>query len=359
MRNRTSFRRALILAAVFSLPSCESLFSYPGDDTGAIVIDFNRDYFMSTRSSASLSVDDFLLNVTDAKGNIIYKGTYGKSPEKLSVDAGSYTVSAVSCEFSTPLFDCPQFGDTKVVSVASGQTVSVVLECTQMNCGVKLLADDRFRSAYPQSDILLKSAAGNLIWCYGETRTAFFQPGNVSFHLSGGGADQAICSRTMSAGQMLNLKLSASGDQGVSGGDTDGIRILLDTVRTWFDENYVMGGSNPGGTSALAYTVSQAREHVGEKAWVQGYVVGVATGTGKYSFEGPFSRNTNILIGLRSGTVDTEYCMTVELSKGDIRDALNLMDNPGNLGRKVSVYGQITGAYYGLPGVKGLSDYEL
>ena len=120
-----------------------------------------------------------------------------------------------------------------------------------------------------------------------------------------------------------------------------------------------MGGSNPGGSSALAYTVSQAREHMGEKAWVQGYVVGVATGTGKFSFEGPFSRNTNLVLGLRSGTTDPDYCLSVELAKGETRDALNLMDNPSMQGRRVSVYGEIVSAYYGLPGVKSLSDYEL
>lgn len=359
MKKNFLLSAALVAAAGFGLPSCSSLVSHPGDGLGVMVIDFNREFLAATKAAPVPSVDDFILNVTDAKGNIIYKGPYGKSPEELSVAAGNYTVSAVSCEFTSPLFDCPQYGDTQVVSVSSGQTVSVMLDCSQLNCGIRLVADDRFRSAYPGSDIILKTSSGNLIWCYGETRTAFFLPGNVALLLTGGGHEQVICSRTMSAGQMLSLKLSATEDSEGPSDEPDGIKIKLDTVRTWFDETYVMGGSNPGGSSALAYTVSQAKEHMGEKAWVQGYVVGVATGTGKFSFEGPFSRNTNIVLGLRSGTTDPDYCLSVELAKGEIRDALNLMDNPSMQGRRVSVYGEIVSAYYGLPGVKSLSDYEL
>ena len=123
MKKNFLLSAALVAAAGFGLPSCSSLVSHPGDGLGVMVIDFNREFLAATKAAPVPSVDDFILNVTDAKGNIIYKGPYGKSPEELSVAAGNYTVSAVSCEFTSPLFDCPQYGDTQVVSVSSGQTV--------------------------------------------------------------------------------------------------------------------------------------------------------------------------------------------------------------------------------------------
>ena len=51
--------------------------------------------------------------------------------------------------------------------------------------------------------------------------------------------------------------------------------------------------------------------------------------------------------------------MSVQLSAGELRDALNLVDNPGNLRRKVYLRGDIVDAYYGLPGIKNLSEYVM
>ena len=50
--------------------------------------------------------------------------------------------------------------------------------------------------------------------------------------------------------------------------------------------------------------------------------------------------------------------MSVELSKAAVRSALNLVDNPQNLGRKVFLKGLVT-QYYGLAGLKNVSDFSL
>ena len=52
-------------------------------------------------------------------------------------------------------------------------------------------------------------------------------------------------------------------------------------------------------------------------------------------------------------------CLSVQLSSGELRDALNLVDNPNILGRKICLRGDIVAAYYGLPGMKNLEAYEL
>ena len=50
--------------------------------------------------------------------------------------------------------------------------------------------------------------------------------------------------------------------------------------------------------------------------------------------------------------------MPVELPKGTIRTALNLVDNPTNLGAKVTVYCSIE-KYFSIAGLKGTSEYVL
>ena len=49
----------------------------------------------------------------------------------------------------------------------------------------------------------------------------------------------------------------------------------------------------------------------------------------------------------------------MQLSAGSVRDALNLVENPSLLGRKICIRGDIVEAYYGLTGIKNITDYEL
>jgi hypothetical protein len=51
--------------------------------------------------------------------------------------------------------------------------------------------------------------------------------------------------------------------------------------------------------------------------------------------------------------------MSVQLPAGKVREALNLVDNPGLLGCKVTVRGDIVQSYYGLVGLKNITDYNL
>jgi hypothetical protein len=47
----------------------------------------------------------------------------------------------------------------------------------------------------------------------------------------------------------------------------------------------------------------------------------------------------------------------VQLPAGDVREALNLADNPDLLGKKVSIRGDIVSSYYGLIGLKNCTEY--
>ena len=309
-----------------------------------------------TKSAADIpDTNDFILSITDASGKSIYNGKFGDSPQKLPVDPGSYTVCAKSCEFDEPLFDKPQYGDEQVVVVSSGKTSYVELECSQMNSGVRIKTGAAFRSQYPDGTLYLKSADGRLMYGYAEKRTAFFKPGTVSLELASGSTSKTLVSRRLEPCQILTLSINSS----LSSSEADGIGIRVDTARVWINESWTFGEGSQGEEVSNALSVEQAKARgAADGVWVYGYIVGISTSTSKSVFEAPFTLNTNILLASRSRVSDRSECLSVELPKGDTRDALNLKDNPGNLGKQVFVRGNLAEAYYGLPGLKSCSKFQ-
>ena len=304
----------------------------------------------------------FLLEVTDSKGKTIYKGKYGDCPEVLSVSSGSYMIKTVSSEFEQPEFSAPQYGDEQCVVVPEGGVADVKLICTQMNAGVKLRIAKNFLTECPDGVLFLKSDQGKLMYGYSEKRIAYFKPGKVSLMLSSGGVDQVLMSRTLVAQEILSLGVSVASGGTSSGTQTAGrISVAVDTTRNWISDTYVIGGQNDKGSAASdAMTVSQARSAVGDKdVWVCGYIVGGDLTSASASFDEPFASRTNILLGPKSSTVDKDACLSVQLPSGDLRDVLNLVDNPRLLGTKVYLKGDIVEAYYGIPGIKNISEYSL
>ena len=77
------------------------------------------------------------------------------------------------------------------------------------------------------------------------------------------------------------------------------------------------------------------------------------------SFSTPFKSRTNLLLGTRSSSSDKGSCLSVQLLKGDIRDALNLVDNPDILGTQIFLKGDIVESYYGIPGIQNITEYEI
>ena len=351
---KTTLRLPALLAAFLLIPvSCQDLFR-PGR-TGTLLIGLSADITSVTRSAGEIpDSGEFLLDITDAGGGIIYRGPYAQSPDVLTLPAGSYTVSAASAEFERPTFDAPLWGDTQVVTVPAGASVAVTLECRQLNSGLHLDIDPSFRRAFPDGKLRLRSDDGSLDYAYDETRTAFFRPGTVSLSLDDGGFVQTLFSRVLERRQILSVRVSAN-----VGTDSGGISLQVDTSRTRLTEEFVFGGQGAAEIGG-AYDVAAARGHAGENGvWVCGYIVGVATGTGKISFGAPFSKNTNLVLGTRASTADKDHCLAVELKAGDIRNGLNLADHPELLGRKVYIRGNLVSAYYGIPGLKAPSEYQF
>lgn len=341
------------------LVGCEALGLRTPDD-GELRIAFASGINEVTRASSDIpDTSDFILTVTDSKGKTVYQGAYGDCPETMSVSAGSYVVKAMSSEFEKPAFSSPQYGDEQCVVVPEGGVADVKLLCRQMNSGVKLRIAKNFLTQCPDGVLFLKSDQGKLMYGYSEKRVAYFLPGNVSLILSESGRDQVLMTRTLQAQEILSLGVSVA-PSGASSTESR-ISVAVDTTRNWIDEAYVIGGQdNNGSDVADAMTVLQAQSAAGSKdVWVCGYIVGGDLTSANASFDEPFSSRTNILLGPKSSTADKDACLSVQLPAGSLRDQLNLVDNPQNLRRKVYLRGDIVDAYFGIPGIKNISQFSM
>lgn len=356
------FRAVAILQLCVLFSAC-NLLDNEGRGVGQLRVSFNDVGNAITRASESIpDTSDFLLTITDASGKTVYNGAFGDCPESLDVSAGSYIVKALSIEFSKPAFSAPQYGDEVCVVVPSGGVADVKLTCSLMNAGVQLHVDKSFLSGCPDGSLFLTSNQGKLMYSYSEERVAYFQPGQVSLMLSQGGKDEVLLTRNLQTRQILVLGVSvaqnnsASSFQGIGG-----VTVAVDTTKVWTEDSYIIGGSTGKGLSSKdALTVAMALSNgPKEDVWVSGYIVGGDLTSAAASFEEPFKSRTNILLGPKSSTKDRNSCIAVQLPTGRVRDALNLVDNPNMLGRKVCLRGDIVEAYYGLVGLKSVDDYSM
>ncbi len=352
--------KRLLFAVFLTAVSCEMLGLRSGAEKGELRISFAEEQESLTRTGLAIpDTSDFLLTVKDSDGKIIYDGRYGDSPESMPLDADSYTVRIMSEKFEKPAFSSPQFGDEQCIVVPAGQIVDAKLVCRQMNSGIRLKVDPGFLDVYPEGVLLLKSSLGRLVYGYSEKRIAYFKPGDVSLVLNEGKTDKSLMTRNLKAQEILELKVSVASSFG-SGGK-GGMSVSVDTLRNWITDDYIIGGDKGDGSGKYdAMTVSEALSSIGEEGiWVSGFIVGGDLTSSAASFDEPFSSKTNILLGSRSSTTDKDACLSVNLPSGAVRDALNLVDNPHLLGRKICLKGDIVESYYGIPGIKNITEYEL
>ncbi len=352
---------AALAAVVLCISSCTEEEGASG--SGQLRLRFVEGAFSNVKASDTEVPDsnDFILEITGSDGSIVYSGPYGESPETITAPSGSCVIKVRSCEFSTPKFSEPQYGDDQVIVVPSGGTVDVSLNCTQLNCGIALKIGSNFLTEYPSGVFFVSSDDGKLMYSYSEQRIAYFLPGNISVILSDSGKETTLMTRTLSAREMLTVTINVSSS--ASAGTEEGITMQIDTTRIWEDETYDLGEDNSKGTDAdNAMSVSEAKANIGKSGvWVSGYIVGgdlTSSSTGM-SFSAPFSSATNLAIAARASVDSKSSCMSVQLPSGDVRDALNLVQHPDLLGRQVCLYGDITATYYGIVGLKNVSDYVL
>lgn len=98
--------------------------------------------------------------------------------------------------------------------------------------------------------------------------------------------------------------------------------------------------------------------------WVKGYLVGFANGSlGKAVFGTEGAVLSNILIAKNPNETDVNNCIPVALESKPaaaktIREELNLVDHPENLGKEIILNGSII-AYFSVPGMKSLKAYKF
>lgn len=302
--------------------------------------------------------NDFLITVTDESGAVIFDDLYCNLPETMEVSPGSYGIFVRSEDFSGIAFSAPQYGDEQCVVVPPAGMMTVELGCRQINSGIRLDISSDFLTEYPDGVLFIKAGGGRLMYSYTEKRIAYFEPGSVSLVLSDGGQETVLLTRTLVSQEILTLKVSVAAGAGAV---SKGISISLDTSRVWTNETYVLGGEDSKGVSYEdALTVSQALASVGrEDVWVSGFIVGGDLTSANASFAPPFKSSSNLILGPRSSSSSRENCIAVQLPSGDIRDMLNLADHPEMLGRLVCLNGDIESSYYGMVGLKNVSDFVL
>lgn len=123
-------------------------------------------------------------------------------------------------------------------------------------------------------------------------------------------------------------------------------------------EKPITGGT---GTQADPYTVAQllsqgAPSTAEADKWVKGYIVGFipdkALSEAIFSADGAVA--VNIVLGATADVKSASEVMPVQLPAGAIRTALNLKDNPSNLGKEVLLKGSVE-RYFGACGLKSTS----
>ena len=111
------------------------------------------------------------------------------------------------------------------------------------------------------------------------------------------------------------------------------------------------------GTEASPYTVTDAKTvKTGTGKYIKGYIVGYVPD--KALNEAIFgdassaeTAPTNILLAAKADEKEVKNCMPIQLPAGDLRTALNLKNNPGNLKKELIICGNIE-TYFGATGLK-------
>lgn len=352
-------RRLIIGLAVITMLAASCTKEPEGDCL--ISFSFSKDYTalieeLRTKGGETLVPDtnDFILSIKNEEGEEIYYGAYGKKPERMAVEEGTYVVKVISVEFESPAFNMPQYGDSLSVDIGARSEVNISFLCKQMNAGMKINYSSEFRTKYPSSKVVLVGPGGTLEYPYTETRIAYFSPGKVSMRMETGGASRHILSRNISMAEVLSINMSVGAEEMIDAN----FRLMVDTSCIWITENYEYGKENDGSTRNKALTVLQAIDKAGEvDIWVRGFIVGGDATSASFSTSGPFKSNTNLIIAASAAESERGKCMAVELKAGEIRDSLNLVMHPELFHKEIFVKGTIVDHYFGLTGLKGVKEF--
>jgi hypothetical protein len=99
----------------------------------------------------------------------------------------------------------------------------------------------------------------------------------------------------------------------------------------------------------------------GDNVWVEGYIIGVMETTADPfapAWTPPFSTNSNIIIADQAEERNLGNALIVQLPVGEVRNALNLVQHSGNLGKQVKIMGDLS-TYFGQAGMRNARGYYM
>ena len=114
------------------------------------------------------------------------------------------------------------------------------------------------------------------------------------------------------------------------------------------------------GSKTDPYTVAQAIINQGkEDVWVKGYIVGAFDGSiSKFVTDTTGQVTSNVALAYLATETEISNMLPVNITLTSLKNALNIADNPDNIGREVMIKGDLA-AYYSVPGLRGTTDYEF
>lgn len=143
-----------------------------------------------------------------------------------------------------------------------------------------------------------------------------------------------------------------------------GIKNITEVIIDGSDNGGGDNGGNTGDNSKENPFSVLSVQSMTETAdvWVKGHIVGCIDGMsfnqdGAY-FTEPFPSQTNLIIADTNTETDVTKTIPVQLPSGDIRTQLNLNLNPANHGKTLLMKCTVT-KYFGVMGIKSISEYEL
>ena len=117
------------------------------------------------------------------------------------------------------------------------------------------------------------------------------------------------------------------------------------------------------GTMEKPYTVGDMLQLPSEKdkaegqemVWVKGFIVGALNSSGN-AFDA--EAVSNLALAATADENEATKCTPIQLPTGNIRAALNVVDNPSNKGKEVMIQGYLL-KYMGRSGLKNIADFIL
>ena len=157
---------------------------------GRIDVSVNADKNLSAEASrangdeVSPDVDDFALKIESADGKVSNSWDSFGNFQPVSVEIGTYTVTATYGDANTEGFDgLSYFGDT-TVEVVRNQTATASITCTIDKARVSISYTDSFKSYFTSYSAYITSSKGTKVTYEAEeTRGAYFVPGNLQLFL--------------------------------------------------------------------------------------------------------------------------------------------------------------------------------